>query len=365
MDLKAARAKSERESFSQSIVTIFYGGFRMNSRAKYECRILAAILLCALSNLFPAKASGGTFALVQHVNNISCPSSSTTCTIPLNQTIAAGDLLIFESTVSGNNLITATDNGGTFVPCRSCVGFDQTNLFAETSGGWILSASPQSAAITVTYSGSNGGFGAIEMWEYSYSGGAPGFDGANQIEIQNSSSPTASTFTPSGSNDISVQACASNSAGCNSVSAPFLGDNLGGALAWAHLNSPTNWTAPTWTLASVGVSQLTQMEFGFDVKPCGNTMFMDFGGPDGSAINLAQLSPGTYGWQGGQRFTTGTAADLTFSTSASHPLQNPTGRLCDGGNYSDSSTSGLQYSTSDPRTYLQINGSTVAYGTLV
>ena len=116
----------------------------MNSRAKYECRILAAILLCALSNLFPAKASGGTFALVQHVNNISCPSSSTTCTIPLNQSIAAGDLLIFESTVSGNSLITATDNGGTFVPCRSCVGFDQTNLFAETSGGWILSALPQS-----------------------------------------------------------------------------------------------------------------------------------------------------------------------------------------------------------------------------
>jgi len=111
----------------------------------------------------------------------------------------------------------------------------------------------------------------------------PGFDGANQIEIQNSSIPTASTFTPSGSNDISVQACASNTSGCNSVSAPFLGDNLGGALAWAHLNSPTNWTAPTWTLASVGVSQLTQMEFGFDVKPCGNTMFIDFGGPDGSA----------------------------------------------------------------------------------
>src|SRR5258708_521543 len=273
--------------------------FRMKSPAKCDCRIVVITLLCVLSALLPAKANGGTFTLVQHVNNTACPSVSTTCVISLNQSIAAGDLLIFESTVSGNSLMTATDNGGTFVPCASCVGFDQTNLFAETAGGWILSAAPQSSAITVTFNVANGGFGAIEMWEYSYSGGTPGFDGANQIERQNSSSPNASTFTPSGSNDISVQACVSNTAACSSVSTPFVGDNLGGALAWAYLNTPTTWTDPTSTLASTGVSQLTQMEFGFDVKPCRNPMFMDFGGADGVAIDFAQLSSGTYGWQGG------------------------------------------------------------------
>src|SRR5208282_4372078 len=37
------------------------------------------------------------------------------------------------------------------------------------------------------------------------------------------------------------------------------------------------------------------------------------------------------------------------------PLQNPTGRLCDGGYYTDSSTTGLQYSTAANDTYLQIN----------
>jgi hypothetical protein len=320
---------------------------------RYTLGILALTLLCIFSTALPAHAGAGTFTLVQHVNNTACPSSSTTCPITLSQSISAGDLLIFESTAGGSTVMTASDNGGTFVQCASCVGFDNQNLYSETSGGWILSAAAESSTITVTFNSANGG-GVIEMWEYSYSGGTPGFDGANQNENQNSASPTAATFTPSGSNDISVQACRTNFIACDAVSSPFLGDNLGNYEAWAYLSSPTNWTAPTWTLASSGLSQLTQLEFGFGVSPCANTMAMEFPGTNGTPISLAQLASGTFGWQGGQWMIGGAAP--TFATSASQPLQNLTGRLCDGSNNADTSTTGMQFSTTNQAGDLEING---------
>jgi hypothetical protein len=297
-------------------------------------------------------APSGTFTLVQHVHNAAC-ASSTTCAITLNQSIAAGDLLIFESSMYPASVMTATNNGGTFEQCVSCVGFDPTNYLEETSGGWILSASAQASPITVTFNALASG--EMEMWEYSYTGGTPGFDGANQNETQNSASPAAFPFKPSGSNDISVQACRADEL-CDSVSSPFTSDNTGNYYAWAYLANATSFTAPTWTLASSGTSQLTQMEFGFGVSPCANTTFVDFGGANGSAISQAQLALGTHGWQGGYWTINGTAADLTFETAASQGLQNSTGRLCDGGTYTDSSTTGLQYSTANPQTYLQMNG---------
>ena len=304
-----------------------------------------------LSNAYTYKAATG-FTLVQHVHNTDC-GSSTTCAIPLSQSIGAGHLLVFESSMYPEALMTATNNGGEFVQCISCVGDDPSSVLEETSGGWILSTSAQSSPITVTFSTATSG--AIEMWEYSYTGGTPGFDGANQNLTQNSSSPTAIPFTPtSGSYDISVQACRAD-ADCNSVSSPFAGDNTGNDYAWAYLDNVLNWTAPTWTLASSGISQLTQMEFGFGVESCANTSFVDFGGTNGSAVSVAQLASGTHGWHGGTWTINGAGSDLTFQTSASQTLQNPTGRLCDGGYYTDSSTTGLQYSTASNDTYVQMN----------
>jgi hypothetical protein len=291
------------------------------------------------------------FTLVQHVHNTTC-ASATTCAITLNQSIAAGDLLVFEGSMFPASVMTGTDNGGTFAQCVSCVGFDPTSYLEETSGGWILSAGAEASQITLTFNAAASG--EIEMWEYSVTGGTPGFDGANQIETQNSANPTASTFTPSGTNDISVQACRADQL-CSSVTPPFSGDNLGNYYAWADLNTPTTWTAPTWTLSGSGTSQLTQMEFGFGVSPCANSTFVDFGGPSGSAVGVPQLVSATHGWQGGYWTINGVGADLTFQTAASQRLQQPTGRLCDGGNYADASTTGLQYSTNDPQTYLQLN----------
>ena len=297
-------------------------------------------------------ASSGTFTLVQHVHNVAC-ATGTTCALTLNQSIAAGDMLVFESSMYPASIITGTNNGGTFSPCLSCSGFDPTYSLEQTSGGWILTAAAQSSPITVNFSAAASG--EIEMWEYSTGGGTPAFDGANQVETQNNASPVATAFTPSGTNDISVQACRA-SLTCNSVSAPFVADNTGNYRAWAALNTPTSWTGPTWTLAGSATSQLTQMEFGFGVTRCANSAFVDFGGPSGSTVTMAQLLSGTHGWQGGFWTIHGNGADLTFQTAASQTLQNPTGRLCDGQNYTDASTTGLQYSTADQGTYLQMNG---------
>ena len=200
------------------------------------------------SGTYSIAGSGiGSFNLVQHVNNASCPAG-TTCAIPLSQSIAAGDLLVFEgSSASGPSMITATDNGGALVQCVSCMGFDATSLYSGTFGGWILSASAEASQITLTFTGNQGA--EVEMWEYSYTGGTPGFDGANQTETKNSANPTATAFTASGSNGISVQACRASQQ-CNSVTTPFVGDNLGGYYAWSALSTPAVWNAPTWTLAS-------------------------------------------------------------------------------------------------------------------
>ena len=83
------------------------------------------------------------------------------------------------------------------------------------------------------------------------------------------------------------------------MSAPFTGDNTGNKDAWAYLDNVPSWTARTWTLAGSTTSQLTQMEFGYGVEPCANTMFMDFGGTSGNAISLAQLASGTARLAGG------------------------------------------------------------------
>src|SRR5208282_1511341 len=45
-----------------------------------------------------------------------------------------------------------------------------------------------------------------------------------------------------------------------------------------------------------------------------------------------------------------------FATSASQPLQNLTGRLCDGSNNADTSTTGMQFSTTNQAGDLEING---------
>ncbi len=107
-----------------------------------------------------------------------------------------------------------------------------------------------------------------------------------------------------------------------------------------HLDDPT-WM---WGSAQADI-MLGQMQFGFNVTPFSNMSFVDFSGTNGSTPTLASLQGNTHGWQNSW-LVNGSLVAFTYSTSASKPLQNPTGRLNDGGSYTDSSTTGLSWATS-------------------
>ena len=92
-------------------------------------------------------------------------------------------------------------------------------------------------------------------------------------------------------------------------------------------------------------SCLVKCSFGFNVTPFSNMSFVDFSGTNGSTLTLASLQGNTHGWQSYWQVT-GPLTSFTYSTAASKPLQNPTGRLNDGGSYTDSSTTGLSWATS-------------------
>jgi hypothetical protein len=298
-------------------------------------------------------SSTAVYTLVQDPDNTSC-GTGTTCAITLTQSIAAGDLLVFTGYVldAGAGLI-STDNSGTFVPCLSCSAFSNQQLQV---GGWVIAAGTEATTITLTFATSTGG-GKMQMYEFSYTGGTPQFDGANQnFTTNNTTTPVATTFTPSNNaGELGISFCRAGST-CSSLTSPFTKTHAGSGYGWAHtLNQTSAWSGPTWTISATNYSNLMQMEFGSNVTPCANQTFIDYGGTSGSAVTVASLQGDMHGWTGPYPVLSGTTADLTYQTLASMPLRNSTGRLCDGGNYTDSSTTGLEYSTAN-------NATTIAFG---
>jgi hypothetical protein len=292
--------------------------------------------------------------LVQHPHNSSCGSSATTCAITLTQSIASGDYVSVWTTSYNNRVITATDNGGTFIPLVGTS--NDGGAVGEMSGGYIYPASAEATTLTVTESGTTGG-GAAGMVEMNCTGATPQIDGENSIvNNSNATSLVFPTFTPStgSTQDTAMGACGAGYY-CTAISSPFtLSPTGNNSFAWDWLANSTGWTGPTYTLyTTAGESQAAQVALGSNVTPFSNQMFVNFNGTPGSAITVAQIQSDMLGYQGAWPVINGTAADLTIQTSASQPLQNPTGRLGDGGNYTDLTTTGLQYATTNNATNIQ------------
>ena len=327
-------------------------------------RWLIALLLsvCAWAQTGPMLPDGipfastptGTFTFVQHNANGSC-SSGTTCSITLGSPITAGDLVI----VAGDNqggasaLITGTNNGGSFVQCVSCTSDDWTAGWFSLSGGYIISASSQASPLVVNLSTTSTNI--INMWEYSYTGGTPALDGANVIEQLATSSLQMPLFTTSGTGagDISVQFGRDGTV--NSISSPFATKYCPQTYAcFSHLASAVSGSIqPTWTLNASSTVMGLEMHFGFGVTSFSNETLIETSGTSGSTVTAASLKADTFGFSGG--IPSGTQlsniTNVTYQATPTCGGGSPpssaglTGRLSDGGNYSDTSTTVIEATT--------------------
>lgn len=290
--------------------------------------------------------TGGTFTL-RYTTPWSCtvPSAASTCTASLTgKTVSSGDLLGYQCNLSGGYISTVS-NGGTFV--RVPAGSASTSgAGAQMNEGYIIAASAESGTETITFNASQGA-AACTMWDYSYTG-SPAFDGANGFSQAASSTTTVvPTFTPSGgsSNDIYMEQTFTPFTPATSISSPFSIFNISGWASWAHDDNTTSALGPTWTWSGAQSNTMTsQMQFGYNVTAPAQMSFVDFSGTNASNVSLATIVGNTHGPQTGV-WNQGGSCTPTYATAASAPLTGSTGRLSDGGTYSDSSTTGIAFAT--------------------
>lgn len=294
---------------------------------------------------------GGTFTLVQHpASNVSC--SGSTCAITLTQTTAAGNLLVYQL-YSGNKVsIVSADKGGTITSCSTCFG-------TAAAGGYVLPSGSTAATspITVTFSGDVGAWADLKFWEFHPSANPNNvaFDGGYSIHYLSGVTPVGPSFTFTGTNDVSVQACGTANS-CTAASSPFNTnfETDADGVGWTNALNLSNGTGPTWTLSSVGATDLIGMAFGFNAaNPARNYVFTDFAGQS-STVSAAKLTSGSHcpiGEWGGTFTTT------AFSTSSPAPI-NMLGSLSSCGT-SYSGNTGIvidrDTTTNDVATYTLIN----------
>jgi hypothetical protein len=284
------------------------------------------------------------------------PPATASCTVTgcvvslTSKPIIAGDTLAYQCSTNSFSVtvITAVANGGTLhiLPATS------EHSSSILSQAYILSANAETGSETITLStGESGSFtgASCTIWDYYPTGGTLQFDGDNGNQNQNGSSVTsltASLFTPSSGSaaDTSVQEVSPTP---SSISSPFTIVNG----SFAFLNNTTSTQNPTWTFgSSTGEAVAQQLWFGFNTTPCTDWSFNNFSGTPGAAVTLAQVNATAQGFlQGGWVFggsgSNSTAFTYGSGSPASQPLVGTLSRACDGSFISDSSTTGIVYST--------------------
>ena len=335
-------------------------------------RWLIALLLsvCAWAQTGPMLPDGipfastptGTFTFVQTNGNGSC-ASATTCSITLGSSITAGDLVAVCASVNNNLVITNTNNGGTFVPVPGATVQDYTGGDGQISCGYILSASSEATPLVVDWASANGG-GVVGMSEWSYTGATPALDGSDSLMLLTQTSFQLPLFTTSGTGagDISMIYCRDGT--INSVSAGF---SHIAPQTYAWFIRPTNPVSgsiqPTCTLNASSTALAAEMSFGFSVTPFLTQSIQETSGTATNTVTVAQINATTVGWHGGPPQQQGTAADMTYQTatgvcgSTAPPAPGASGRLGDGGNYTDASATVIQYLSSNNQTYFRMGGS--------
>lgn len=294
------------------------------------------------------KASGGTFTLRYATPATSTTCTGTTCAVSLtSKPIVAGDLLGYQCALNAvGDSISSVTNGGTFVPVFATTSeIKNANVLAQ---GYILSASAESTTATITFASSSGTTRCV-IWDYSYTG-TPVFDGWNGFgQVASSTTLALPAFTPSSGSNNDIYLTMTNAAAAPASVNSGLTLVTGTGSGFAHIDNTISALGPTFTFGSAQTSILSQqMQFGFNVTPFSSIGFTNFSGTNGATVTQAALQSSTTGFQGypWNAINTCASGNFTFQTSASLPLTGSTGRLNDGSNSSDSSTTGLEWPTS-------------------
>lgn len=187
-------------------------------------------------------------------SNAVCPTSGTTCSVTLNQTIGAGHLVVVwgsNYTVTASHITGLSAGAGTATLCPSstCAGFDSSQIADDFAV--ILSASSFAGPMVITWSQAfTANNGVAEVREYSFTNGPVSIDGNGGTRDQSSgaSSIAGVAMSPTGASDLIVQGIA-GSDNCSAITTYTHSDFLSGN-GIADLLNTTSGTAPTWTCAA-------------------------------------------------------------------------------------------------------------------
>lgn len=306
-----------------------------------------------------ALAAVGSFSAITFIGtNGSCPTSGTTCTVTISPNISAGQAVIgclYSNTQTSDLWLTANNNSGQSQQVLAAFSWsDPATALGTRSCLLTLNAGAQSTNITYTLSGAQDSHAnTLSVWAGTYTG-SPAYDGGNALMQASVSTATATTFTPSSGNDAGVMAVIAFQ-NINSFTG-MTADQTGTHFGYGHNLSFSGAFTPTATLAaSATFASNQEVYLGYSVTPPLNQTVQLFSGTNTTTPTAATLLTGTLGWTGSTWSVAGTGADLTYATAASMALQNNTGRLNDGSNTTDATTTGLAYATGHGSTF-------VAYG---
>ena len=285
-----------------------------------------------------------------------CPTSGTTCTIAISPNISAGQAVIacaYSQTQTSDTWLISSDNSGASQIVQAAFNWSNPSTALGThSCLLILNAGAETSNIIFTFSGAQDSHqNSIRVWAGSYTG-APAFDGANSAIQGSVSTATADTFTASTGSDTGTMDIIAfqNVNSFTGMTADATGTHFGAG----HNLSFSGALTPTATLAaSATFVNNAEVYLGYNVTAPLNQTVQLFSGTNGTNPTTATLTTGTLGWQGCLMGVGGTTTDFTYSTAASMTLQNPTGRLNDGSNTTDATTTGLAYATGHGNTQIQ------------
>jgi hypothetical protein len=323
-------------------------------------RALAITLLITATlqaqSLTTLGVSGGSASFtLSHHSHAAC-TTGTTCAVTLSGSVVTGDLLLMSvSMITAGSSVQGIDVGGTWQSGYNLTGGSTRYMTV----GYVYPATATAGPITVAYTATNGGT-AVDIYDYTVTGGTPSLDAVNSFFENSGSSPfNGPAITLTGSKDVVlVGAMGDSTHPVTAVGAPWGDTNFAASQTRAGSADQVNVTSvtvPSWTAASTAKHTGAAIAFGFGAKACTNAGMMDWsGGTAGNNAAVADLTTSTLGMPNMGNIGAANSPfwsvthqiSMAYSVDAHVPLLNPASRFCTGGaTYSDSGGLGIDMPT--------------------
>jgi hypothetical protein len=264
-------------------------------------------------------------------------------------------LLAYLNSDQQDNVISSVSASGTLVVEPGCHGRlagssrapSCAYILPTTSGG---GTSPITVNFSYATAPSSTSWAYLAEFQPNSTGAYANLDSAGAYYQPSAATQPGPPFTSSASSDVVCEAITvSKFVNVNAVSSPYDSNAYLPGIPQGFSCAISN-AVPTWTPASSAAAIAMGFSIGMNPSPGKEQTFIDFeGGTEGVAPTQATLMSSTHGWQGGY-WDTSHVKTMVYSTAASQPLQNATGRLLgDGINYpSGAGTLGIKITGASP-----------------